>query len=71
MKTSWNYSELPEGIYSADVSPFGERFMFRACPNRGDHCIEGIFKTEEQASKVGVRFAAGEKGIAGLYSAAY
>jgi len=71
MKISWYHAELPEHIYSADVSPHGERFMFRACPNRGDHCIEGIYKTEEEASAVGVRFAAGEKGIAGLYSAAY
>jgi len=71
MKTSWCYAELPEHIYSAYVFRHGERFIFRACPNRGDHCIEGVYETDEEASAVGVRFAAGEKGIAGLYSAAY
>jgi len=71
MKIFWEYNELPEHVYMADVSNLGEGFAFRAYLIPGGSYIEGVYKTEEEASAVGVRFAAGEKGIAGLYSAAY
>ena len=46
----WNYTQLPTGWYSAHVylSSWGT-WNFNAYPSRGDHTMEGRFKTEEEA----------------------
>jgi hypothetical protein len=71
LKTSWSYNELPEGIYSASVDQYGDKWMFRAYPNRGDHCDEGIYHNKEQACDIGARYASGELRLPGLYSACF
>lgn len=68
MKTNWFHCDLPTGMYSASVDPYGKYFMFRAYPDRGDMCVEGIYDTKEEACEAGARFAAGETNVKGLYS---
>lgn len=72
LKSSWNYTELPEGMYSACVLPTGPgNWVFTAYPNRGDHCIERICGDRQQLQNEIERWIAGEHNIAGWYSAAY
>lgn len=75
LKTIWNYTELPKGFYSASISHYhGEKWMFRAIPNSGDHCCEGIFDNEAQARQAAEEFAADMRDTElakRLYSAAY
>lgn len=72
LKSTWSYTELPDGIYSANVYPFTEQlWKFVAYPNRGDHCIERICGDRQQLQNEIERWIAGEHNIAGWYSAAY
>lgn len=52
------YTDLPEGFYRADVSPYGDqdRFMVQILPNRGPVATEAMFDTFEAASEALDRF---------------
>lgn len=74
VRKSWLFSELPKGFYSASISrrqtwQGKNYYVFTAYPNRGNWCIEGSYLTEGEAIDAGNRFASGETGIAGIYSA--
>lgn len=70
-KTSWNYTELPSGMYSASLSGEEGRWLFRAHPNRGDWCIE-LIEADLSVMEAKIEsFLAGEPNIAGMYSASF
>lgn len=73
MKDSWGYSELPKGMYSAHIAGAENRWMFRAYPNRGDYCVEGIFESHADALAAAEDWINGVKSplAAKLYSACF
>lgn len=71
IKKEWNRSQTPPGFYCAVIierSP--GYFVFAAYPTRGAYCVEGVFKSLDEAEAVAAAFMAGEK-PPGLFSVSY
>jgi len=69
---SWNYTQLPKGIYSAHVRKhnWDGWFLFRAYPNSGSTCLEYISQDVNDVLAKAETFVRGEKSRA-IYSASY
>jgi hypothetical protein len=68
---SWNYTQLPKGIYAAHVRKHGSWdgwFLFRAFPNSGSNCLEYVSQDENDVIAKAESFVRGERDPA-IYSA--
>lgn len=70
-KVTWNYSELPKGYYSAYVTRWGDKWVFRAIPSIGSCCTECLTDTREELDERIEAFLTGPRPAPGFYSAAF
>lgn len=72
---SKGYNELPEGMYSASIRPYGdtaeEYYLFRAFPDRGDWVVECVEKDLEKLVAKAEEWCKGVTGLEGFYTASY
>jgi hypothetical protein len=68
----WNYTQLPKGIYAAQVRKHHWEgcFLFRAFPDRGSVCFEYVSEDLQDVLAKAEAFVRGETHPA-IYSASY